>query len=191
MRSNSGLERFQRPSVSHNTLSAANFRADIGINPLKRLRPAGSIGSSPRGCRDGSKDCLAISIKKILGSAKQTRFVRLPSADGLDQPPVKALLATAAACTQTPLPATGHGDLVIRSVSAKQRVAQAAEDLISGAAGPIAQRCSPWPSCGFTEASFASHIAVKPDAATLEAVWQFEGRNDRLNSSSPLNQINN
>jgi hypothetical protein len=31
MRSNSGLERFQRPSVSHNNLSAANFRADIRI----------------------------------------------------------------------------------------------------------------------------------------------------------------
>jgi len=42
MRSNSGLERFQRPSVSHNNLSAANFRADIGINPLKQLRPAGT-----------------------------------------------------------------------------------------------------------------------------------------------------
>src|SRR5215510_10950684 len=43
MRSKSGLERFQRPSVSHNNLSAANFRADIGVNPLKRLRPAASI----------------------------------------------------------------------------------------------------------------------------------------------------
>src|SRR6266480_2332230 len=51
MRSNSGLERFQRPSVSHSNLSAANFRADIGISPLKRLghraqsgtfRPAGA-----------------------------------------------------------------------------------------------------------------------------------------------------
>src|SRR5215472_639512 len=29
MRSNSGLERFQRPSVSHNNLSAMTFRADI------------------------------------------------------------------------------------------------------------------------------------------------------------------
>ena len=65
MRSNSGLERFQRPSVSHNNLSAANFRADNGINPLKRLRPAGSIRNSPRGCGDGSKDRLAISIEKI------------------------------------------------------------------------------------------------------------------------------
>jgi hypothetical protein len=54
--------------------------------------------------------------KVSLGSGKQTRFVRLPSADVLDQPPVKALLAAA-----TLLPATGHGNLVIRSVSAKQR----------------------------------------------------------------------
>src|SRR5215468_3138610 len=29
MRSNSGLERFQRPSVSHNNLSAMSFRLDI------------------------------------------------------------------------------------------------------------------------------------------------------------------
>src|SRR5881394_3410727 len=47
MRSNSGLERFQRPRVSHSNLSAANFRADIGINPLKQLRPVGSIKNSP------------------------------------------------------------------------------------------------------------------------------------------------
>jgi hypothetical protein len=59
--------------------------------------------------------------KLLLGSGKQTRFVRLPSADVLDQPEVQALLAGAAERSQAPLPAAGRGKLVIRSVSAKQR----------------------------------------------------------------------
>ena len=59
--------------------------------------------------------------KVLLGSGKQTRFVRLPSADVLDQPAVQALLAVAAERSQTTLPTAGRGKLVIRSVSAKQR----------------------------------------------------------------------
>jgi uncharacterized protein DUF1801 len=59
--------------------------------------------------------------KVLLGSGKQTRFVRLPSADVLDRPEVQALLAAAAERSQAPLPAAGRGKLVIRSVSAKQR----------------------------------------------------------------------
>ncbi len=59
--------------------------------------------------------------KVLLGSGKQTRFVRLPSADILDQPAVQKLLSAAAARAQAPLPATGRGKLVIRSISAKQR----------------------------------------------------------------------
>lgn len=57
----------------------------------------------------------------LLGSGKQTRFFRLPSAEALAQPAVQALLSIAAGRAQTPLPATGLGKLVIRSVSAKQR----------------------------------------------------------------------
>src|SRR6476469_2632374 len=44
MRSNSGLERFQRSSVSHRSLSATSFRADIGFTELLMLR--GSEGRS-------------------------------------------------------------------------------------------------------------------------------------------------
>jgi hypothetical protein len=57
----------------------------------------------------------------LLGSGKQTRFVRLPSADVLDQPELKALLTVAAERAQTPLPTSGPGKLIIRSISAKQR----------------------------------------------------------------------
>ena len=59
--------------------------------------------------------------KVLVGSGKQTRFIRLPSAAVLDRPEVKALLAAAAADSKTPFPSSGRGKLVIRSVSAKQR----------------------------------------------------------------------
>jgi hypothetical protein len=59
--------------------------------------------------------------KVLVGSGKQTRFVRLPSVGVLDQPAVQVLLSVAAERANTPLPTTGRGKLVIRSVSAKQR----------------------------------------------------------------------
>ena len=59
--------------------------------------------------------------KVLLGSGKQARFVRLPSASVLDQSAVQALLAVAAERAQSSLPASGGGKLVIRSVFAKQR----------------------------------------------------------------------
>jgi hypothetical protein len=59
--------------------------------------------------------------KVLTGSGKQTRFLRLESAATLQRPEVDALLDLAAARARTPLPATGRGRLVIRSVSAKQR----------------------------------------------------------------------
>jgi hypothetical protein len=57
----------------------------------------------------------------LQGSGKQTRFVRLPSASVLNQPPVAALVAAAIEKSAVPFPASGRGHLVIRSVSAKQR----------------------------------------------------------------------
>ena len=44
MRSNSGLERFQRSSVYQRSLSATSFRADIGFTEL--LMPRGPEGRS-------------------------------------------------------------------------------------------------------------------------------------------------
>ena len=57
----------------------------------------------------------------LLGSGKQTRFVRLPSAATLAQPAVDKLIAAAVAQSSVRLPAHGRGRLIIRSVSAKQR----------------------------------------------------------------------
>jgi hypothetical protein len=59
--------------------------------------------------------------KVLLGAGRQTRFVRLPSANVLERPAVQTLLSIAAKCAETPFPARGGGRLVIRSVSAKQR----------------------------------------------------------------------
>jgi Domain of unknown function (DU1801) len=59
--------------------------------------------------------------KRLRGSGKQTRFLRLESADVLEEPDVEALVAAAIAQAKTPLRAAGRGKLIIRSVSAKQR----------------------------------------------------------------------
>ena len=59
--------------------------------------------------------------KILLGSGKQTRFIRIESVDVLARPEVEALVAAAVALAKTPLPARGRGKLIIRSISAKQR----------------------------------------------------------------------
>src|SRR5438094_8964007 len=59
--------------------------------------------------------------KILLGSGKQTRFIRLKSAGTLAEPAVEELLRAAVKQAKTPLPATGRGYVVIKSVSAKQR----------------------------------------------------------------------
>ena len=57
----------------------------------------------------------------LLGAGNQNRYVRLASAATLAEPAVEALMRAAIAQAKTPLPATGRGCTVIKSVSAKQR----------------------------------------------------------------------
>jgi len=59
--------------------------------------------------------------KVLLGSGKQTRFVRLESVADLARPGVAELVAAAVAHSKVRLPAHGRGRLIIRTVSAKQR----------------------------------------------------------------------
>jgi hypothetical protein len=59
--------------------------------------------------------------KILLGSGNQTRFIRIESVGVFERPEVKALIAAAVAQAKTPLPTSGRGKLIIRSVSAKQR----------------------------------------------------------------------
>jgi hypothetical protein len=58
--------------------------------------------------------------KILQGAGKQNRFIRLPNAAILRKPEVEALLQAAIAQAK-PLPATGSGQTIIRSISAKQR----------------------------------------------------------------------
>jgi hypothetical protein len=57
----------------------------------------------------------------LSGSGKQTRFVRLPYADMLQQPELQALVNAAAGQAHVPLPRRGRGQVIIRAVSVKQR----------------------------------------------------------------------
>ena len=57
----------------------------------------------------------------LLGSGSQNRFVRLASASTLSEPGVDALIRAAVAQATPPLPKSGGGKLIIKSISAKQR----------------------------------------------------------------------
>jgi hypothetical protein len=57
----------------------------------------------------------------LLGSGNQNRFIRLESAATLKIPAVEALIKTAVSRAKTPLPVTGRGYTVVKSVSARQR----------------------------------------------------------------------
>jgi hypothetical protein len=60
-------------------------------------------------------------LKLLLGSGSQNRFIRIESAATLAHPGVKELIAAAIAQAERPLPASGRGKLVIRSISKKQK----------------------------------------------------------------------
>lgn len=57
----------------------------------------------------------------LLGSGNQNRYVRLDNAATLALPAVEGLILAAIKHAKTPLPASGRGYTVIRSISAKQR----------------------------------------------------------------------
>jgi hypothetical protein len=57
----------------------------------------------------------------LLGSGKQTRFIRLPSAAVLSQPAIEELVAAAVAKSRVQLSARGRGRLIVRAISATQR----------------------------------------------------------------------
>jgi len=57
----------------------------------------------------------------LMGSGSQGRFVRLEEASMLDQPEIDALVSAAIAEGDTPLPRSGRGRLIIKSVSPASR----------------------------------------------------------------------
>ena len=66
--------------------------------------------------------------KLLLGAGKQNRFIRLPTLDPLRSPDVLKLIRAAVAQAKTPLPATGGGYMVIKSISTKQRPRRKSND---------------------------------------------------------------
>ncbi len=62
--------------------------------------------------------------KVLLGSGKQTRFVRLPTADVLDRPEISNLIDAAVARSAKKFGQGEKGKLIIRSISKKQRPRQ-------------------------------------------------------------------
>src|SRR5258706_3668950 len=59
--------------------------------------------------------------KMLRGSGVQTRSIQLPSEKTLGERKVEALLRAAIAQGKAPLPKSGKGKTIIRSISAKQR----------------------------------------------------------------------
>jgi hypothetical protein len=57
----------------------------------------------------------------LMGSGKQNRFLHFESVKALERPEIEALLTAAARQGKAPLPKSGRGKLIIRSVSVKQR----------------------------------------------------------------------
>ncbi len=63
----------------------------------------------------------------LLGSGNQNRFVRLPTATMLAEPKVERLIRAALAQAKTPMPTTGRGRAIVKSISAKQRPRRAVQ----------------------------------------------------------------
>jgi len=63
----------------------------------------------------------------LLGSGNQNRFVRLPTVATLADPKVERLIQAALAQAKTPMPETGRGRTIVKSISAKQRPRRAAQ----------------------------------------------------------------
>ena len=59
--------------------------------------------------------------KLLLGSGGQNRFIRIESATALMRPEIDELIAAAIAQAERPLPNSGEGKLIIRSISEKQK----------------------------------------------------------------------
>ena len=66
--------------------------------------------------------------KLLLGSGSQNRFIRIESVTTLTRPEVEELIAAAIAQAKSPLPGSGRGKLIIRSISKKQRQRRKASD---------------------------------------------------------------
>jgi hypothetical protein len=96
----------------------------IGFSPTERASDAiFSLAVSPKGV----SLCFIYGVtlpdpdKILLGSGNQTRTIRLEGPATLAKAPVERLIKAAIVQAKAPLPKTGKGKLIIKSISAKQR----------------------------------------------------------------------
>ena len=111
------------PTATELVYDNYNFLA-IGYSPTQRTSEAiVSLAAAKNGVAlsfyHGAS--LPDPHKILLGSGKQNRFVRLEGAATLARPEVEALLRCAIKQSRSPLPSSGSGKTIIKSVSAKQR----------------------------------------------------------------------
>ena len=96
----------------------------IGYSPIER-------GSDAIVAMTADTDGVALSFnqgpllpdphKILMGNGRQTRFIRLESAKILLRPEVESLMTAAVRKARTPLRRSGRGELIIKSMSWKQR----------------------------------------------------------------------
>lgn len=111
------------PTAYELTYDNYNFFV-IGYGPTNR--PSDCIVSMAAGA-NGVSLCFVQGArlpdphKILLGSGNQTRFIRLESAAVMARPAVRALLAAAVVRARAPFRTSGRTELIIRSISGKQR----------------------------------------------------------------------
>lgn len=96
----------------------------IGYSPTERLSDTFvsiAAASSGVGLAFYHGATLPDPHRLLLGSGKQNRFLRLESPATLARPEIRELIEAAVAQGKSPLAPRGKGQLIIRSVSAKQR----------------------------------------------------------------------
>lgn len=96
----------------------------IGYSPTERGSDAVvAIASGADGLRlyFNQGPTLPDPKKILLGSGKQTRFIRIESPRTLKLPEVKTLLETVTDRAKAPSRPSGRGELIIKSISAKRR----------------------------------------------------------------------
>ena len=97
----------------------------VGFGPSERVSDAVlSVAFAPRWIvlcflQNGPK--LPDPTKILRGSGNVVRNVRLMKATDFDTPAVRALVKAALATARVPIPKSGRGPLITKSISAKQR----------------------------------------------------------------------
>ena len=114
--------RRRMPTATEMVYDNYNFFV-IGYSPTER--PSDAVFSIAAGA-NGVSICflygarLADPKKLLSGGGKQTRFLRVTQGADLNRAPVRSLMK-AALDRAKPMPASGRGTLIIKSISAKQR----------------------------------------------------------------------